>query len=160
MSAPSSPVPTDAPKKPKTLNRRQRAFIEAYMTNGFNALGAAKKAGYSKKDIKAGDRLMKIPHVHDAIIKRLTHHDLDIQADGAAIRRGFERIAYDPRTPGKGGPTKMERMTALRNLGQMRGVFINKHLVSDVSLEQLLTSVDELEEQAGPSPTPARLLPP
>lgn len=54
------------------LKTKPRAFVEAYLANGFNATKAAKAAGYSEKTAYSqGGRLLKNVEIKQEIEKRL-----------------------------------------------------------------------------------------
>lgn len=58
--------------KPRQLTTKQRAFVEAYLANGFNATQAAVAAGYSPKTAYSqGSRLLKNVEVRAAIETRM-----------------------------------------------------------------------------------------
>lgn len=164
MSEPSSPDPTKRPDgrgrhvRVRKVNPKQRLFILEYLKK-FNALDAARKAGFSKKDLKAGDRLLNIPHVAAEINRVLLRAQTRLEVEGDDIRQGFARIAFDPREVKAGGPTRLERMMALSHLAKIYGLYINKHIFTGATLEQLLSEGDAIEAQLGPPTPPLRLLP-
>jgi len=54
--------------KPAALSAKQRAFVDAYLSNGKNAMRAAISAGYSKKSAKANaSRMMENDGIKAAI---------------------------------------------------------------------------------------------
>ena len=54
------------------LSKRQKAFADAYLTNGGNATEAARSAGYSLKNIGANaGKTLKTPKIQEYIKKRL-----------------------------------------------------------------------------------------
>ncbi|ALJ97893.1 small subunit terminase [Lactobacillus phage iLp1308] len=66
------------------LNKRQKAFADAYLTNGGNATKAARAAGYSPKNIGANaGKTLKSPKIQEYIKKRLQpierKADLDVE---------------------------------------------------------------------------------
>jgi len=71
---------------PATNTELQGRFVVAYVANGGNATNAAKAAGYSLRTAgKAGSKLVRNPHVQDAIRqeqRRLLHSDLATKALG------------------------------------------------------------------------------
>lgn len=77
------------------LTNRQKAFVEAYLANGFNATQAAITAGYSAKTAYSqGSRLLRNVEVQTAIQARMK--DLAMSADEAMLRlsqQGRGRVA-------------------------------------------------------------------
>lgn len=66
------------------LSKRQKAFADAYLTNGGNATEAARTAGYSPKNIGANaGKTLKTPKIQEYIKKRLKpierKADLDVE---------------------------------------------------------------------------------
>ena len=61
---------TDKEAKPFALTPKQRAFVEGYCSNGFNAAKAARDAGYSAKTARGmGTENLLKPHIKAAIDK-------------------------------------------------------------------------------------------
>jgi len=57
------------------LTERQAAFVDAYVSNGGNALQAAVEAGYSKTSAKQeGSRLLRNPKVAQALARAAADH--------------------------------------------------------------------------------------
>lgn len=159
MSDPSSTKPIDGRgryPRIRKVNPKQRIFIEEYLKD-FNALKAAKKAGFCQTDTKAGDRLIRLPHIATEINRRLVEVREKLEFDGDHIRQGFARIAFDPRESKKGGPTQVERMMALDRLAKIFGLYISKHVFTGATLEQLLSEADKVEQDLGPALPPPRL---
>jgi phage terminase small subunit len=68
-----------------SLSNKQRAFVEAYLANGFNATKAAITAGYSEKTAYSqGSRLLRNVEVSAAIEARMK--ELSMSADEAMYR--------------------------------------------------------------------------
>lgn len=70
------------------LSKRQKAFADAYLTNGGNATEAARVAGYSPKNIGANaGKTLKIPKIQEYIKKRLQpiERKADLDVDKAII---------------------------------------------------------------------------
>jgi len=52
------------------INTKQKAFVEAYISNGFNATSAALSAGYAKRSARAmASRLLTLDNVQDYLSK-------------------------------------------------------------------------------------------
>lgn len=67
------------------LTTKQRAFVEAYLSNGFNATQAAITAGYSKKTAYSqGSRLLKNVEIQAALETRMK--EMVMSADEALLR--------------------------------------------------------------------------
>jgi Terminase small subunit len=66
-------APGDRTKDDEGLTRRQRAFVEALISNGGTKRAAAESAGYASGDgaSVAASRALNLPQVQDAIIRRL-----------------------------------------------------------------------------------------
>jgi hypothetical protein len=113
----------------KRMNPRQRRFVAEYMTD-FVAQAAAGRAGYSLKNGSIGLRLMNNPLVQAEIRRRclLVEQRLEFTTDD--VRRGFCRIASDPREVADGGPSFEARISALTQLGRLLGMYSNKLQVS------------------------------
>lgn len=68
-----------------SLTTKQRAFVEAYLANGFNATKAALAAGYSENTARQqGSRLLTNVDVADAVQARLT--EMTMTANEAMAR--------------------------------------------------------------------------
>lgn len=68
-----------------TLTNKQQAFIEAYLTNGFNATKAALAAGYSEKTAYSiGSENLRKPDISEVIQQRIKA--LAMGADEALAR--------------------------------------------------------------------------
>lgn len=73
----------------KPLPPKQRLFIEAYISNGFNATQAAITAGYSEKTAYSqGSRLLKNVEVKNAIQQRMK--EAAMSADEALYRLSLQ----------------------------------------------------------------------
>jgi phage terminase small subunit len=67
------------------LSNKQRAFVEAYLANGFNATKAAIAAGYSEKTAYSiGSENLRKPEISEAVKQRLA--ELTMSADEALMR--------------------------------------------------------------------------
>ncbi len=64
------------------LTTKQRAFVEAYLANGFNASAAALTAGYKTR--QSGDENVSNPVIAALIQQRIT--DMTMRADEALLR--------------------------------------------------------------------------
>lgn len=54
------------------MSAKRRAFVDAYLANGFNATQAAKEAGYSERTAySSGQRLLKNVEIADEIKRRM-----------------------------------------------------------------------------------------
>lgn len=68
-----TPIPTPSKAPPKdNLTDKQRAFVNAYITNGFNAAQAALTAGYSVR--QSGAENMSNPVIREAIDAYFAEH--------------------------------------------------------------------------------------
>jgi phage terminase small subunit len=73
-------APKRVTKKPESVALRHSAFVDAYVTNGFNASDAAKKAGTKAKNTRqAGYELLTNPDVRKEIDKKLEQMSLGKQ---------------------------------------------------------------------------------
>lgn len=70
------------------LTPRQIAFVDAYLTNGFNATEAAKSAGYSEKSAHStGPRLLEDAGIRKAILEARKSAQEMAQVDAAWLLR-------------------------------------------------------------------------
>lgn len=113
--------------------------------------------GYSRADNSAGWRLMQRPAIAAELERQIREVQVKLQVSGDDIRQQFAKIAFDPRKPAKGGPTTVERLMALDRLSKIYGLYINKHVFTGATLEQLLSEADKLEDDLGPAMPPPRL---
>lgn len=152
MAKSSRPTdPTDLP-----LTDKQQRFVDAYIDgpNAFHATRCAVDAGYSEKAAKKyGSEVMRKPHVRAEINRRCLEAQVRLEVTGDHIRQGFAQIAFDPRDVAAGGPDRVERMTALDRLAKLFGLYIEKHVFTGATLEQLLALAEEREKTL-PAPTP------
>ncbi|HYM97533.1 MAG TPA: terminase small subunit [Candidatus Sulfotelmatobacter sp.] len=146
-----SSVPTEKP-----LTAKQRRFIDEYLVD-LRALPAAERAGFSVRDKGVGSRLLYQPHIYAEIRRRLLARRVRLEATGDHIRYGFAAIAWDPREEAEGGPSFTERIAALRELGRLHGLYIEKHVFTGATLEQLLAMADE-KAKTLPAPAPPERL--
>ena len=128
---------------------RQRRFVEEFLID-FNAVKAAHRAGYSEKDVTAGHRLIRNAEVQAEIQRRCLEAQVRLEVTADHIKQGFARIGFDPRQAKNGGPTHTERIAALRELGRLLGLYIEKHVFTGATLEQLLALADEREKSLPP----------
>lgn len=148
---------SSAPPKRRALNHKQRRFIAEYFID-FNASGAAIRAGYSQNNTSVGWDLLHNPAIMAAIQRRCVDSLARLEITGDDIRQGFAQIAFDPRDSLGGGPTRMERLIALRELGRLHGLYIEKHVFTGATLEQLLAAAADQEKQLPPATPPLRLI--
>lgn len=80
------------------LNLKQKAFVEAYLSNGQNATQAAIAAGYSAKTAyQQGSRLLSHVEVSSEIIRRTTKVVNKLEVTAERILQERARLAfYDP----------------------------------------------------------------
>jgi hypothetical protein len=129
--------------KPKPLSPQQRRFVDEYLVD-FNAQSAAVRAGYSAKTGGIGNRLQHDAHISDEINRRCLRMQARLEMNGDDIRRGFARIATDPREQADGGPSFDARIKALRELGLLLGLYTSKIEVrGSITLVDLLAAADE-----------------
>lgn len=130
-------------KKPKALNAQQRRFVDHYLVD-WNAKAAAGRAGYSLKNDSIGTRLVHDPMVSDEIRRRCLAVQMRLEMNGDDIRRGFARIATDPREVSAGGPSYEARISALRELGKLLGLYTSKIEVrGSITLVDLLAAAEQ-----------------
>jgi len=141
------------------LNVRQKRFIFLYLhgPNAFDAMQCAWQAGYKETDRAAGCRALRLPKIAKEINRRLVEEQLQLEYKAEHIRNGFALIAFDPRESKAGGPSRGERMEALRELGKLMGLYVEKTIHADVSLEQLLRAAGEREKLMPPAEKPPSL---
>lgn len=140
----------------KRLSAKERQFVDEYLVD-LRALPAAKRAGYSERDTSIGTRLLYRPHVYAEVQRRLLERRVRLEATGDHIRYGFAAIAWDPREEVDGGPSFTERISALRELGRLHGLYIEKHVFTGATLEQLLSLAAE-RGKVLPAPEPPERL--
>lgn len=138
------------------LTPRQRRFVDEYLVD-LNALQAAQRAGFSQRDRAAGHRLLNVPHVYAEIQRRMLARQVRLEVTGDNIRYGFAAIAWDPREEAAGGPSHGERIMALRELGRLHGLYIEKHVFTGATLEQLLAMANERAKALPIEQPPERL---
>lgn len=151
MTSAESSAPTE-----RRLSAKERRFVDEYLVD-LRALPAAVRAGYSDKDRGAGTRLLYRPHIYAEVQRRLLERRVRLEATGDHIRYGFAAIAWDPREEVDGGPSFTERISALRELGRLHGLYIEKHVFTGATLEQLLAMADEKAKTLPKPEPPARL---
>lgn len=129
--------------KPKSLSPQQRRFVDEYLID-FNAQHAADRAGYSTRSAGVGTRLQHDPHIAAEIQRRCLAVQVRLEMNGDDIRRGFARIATDPRGVIDGGPSFEARISALRELGKLLGLYTSKIEVrGSITLVDLLAAADQ-----------------
>lgn len=141
---------TDPPKlerrherPPKKLTGRQCQFIDEYMVD-FNGTQAALRVGYSPKNAKYASRLnMESPHVVAEIARRCNARQLKYEIDVERLQQFFASVVWDPREPVNGGPTMDARLSAGDKLAKILGLYVERSMVANVSLEQLLGEIAE-----------------
>ena len=126
----------------KALRPLEARFVAEYMVD-FSITKAAIRAGYSPKSVKAHYALLDRPHVAAEVYRRCKQAQFKLEVDADDVRRGFARIATDPRTLDEGGPTHGERIQAWREIGKLLGLYTNKIQVSgNLTLTDLLLAAD------------------
>lgn len=134
-----------AKAKVERVSPRQLLFVEHYMRS-WNAADAARQAGYKGRAVVIGWRLMAQPRVRKEVERRVLAITAKLEMSNEEIVEGFVRIARDPRGPKAGGPTHMERMRALSELGKLRGLYVERHMHIGASLEELLLGTTTVEQ--------------
>lgn len=130
------------PKASKPLSAQQKRFIDHYLVD-FNAQQAAVRAGYSAKNSGAGVRVMYDARIMEEIQSRCLRIQVRLEMNGDDIRRGFARIATDPREQAAGGPSFEARISALRELAKLFGMYTQKiHVTGSLTLVDLLLAAD------------------
>lgn len=124
------------------LSYMERRFVDEYLLD-FSSGEAAKRAGYLGK--ARGSKLLARPRVQFEVQRRCLEAQVRLEVTGDHIRQGFAQIAFDPREVVNGGPTRVERMQALRELGKLLGLYVDKVAFAGMSLEQLLAEVDKVQ---------------
>lgn len=139
--------------KPKALSPQHRRFVAEYLLD-FNAQAAAVRAGYSAKTGGVGARLQHDPHIAAEIQRRCLTIQVRLEMNGDDIRRGFARIATDPREVSAGGPSFEARIMALRELGKLLGLYTSKIEVrGSITLVDLLAAADQRMVEQQPRET-------
>lgn len=129
--------------KRTTLTWLQRRFVDEYMVD-FNAKQASVRAGYSQGNTAIGVVTLNQPLVDAEIRRRCLKIQAKLEIDGDDVRRGFARIATDPREEAAGGPSWLARIRALRELGLLLGLYEDKiHITGSVTLVDLLLAADK-----------------
>lgn len=125
------------------LSAQQALFVDHYLIS-FNATTAAHEAGYSLKNTGLTARLLAKPRISDEIRRRCLAIQTKLEMNGDDIRRGFARIATDPREQAAGGPSFDARIKALRELGLLLGLYTSKIEVrGSITLVDLLAAADQ-----------------
>lgn len=133
--------------KPKALNARYRRFVAEYMID-FNGTAAAGRAGFSLKNRAIGTKLIQHSMIADEIRRQCLAVQVRLEMSADDIRRGFARIATDPRDEHTGGPSYEARIKALRELGKLFGMYTNKiQVTGSLTLVDLLLMADRQSEQ-------------
>ena len=126
----------------KALNPRHARFIAEYMID-FNATAAAGRAGFSLKNRAIGTKLLAMPRITDEVRRKCLDIQVRLEMDSDDVRRGFARIATDPREPAAGGPSYEARIKALRELGKLMGLYTSKiEVKGSLTLVDLLLAAD------------------
>jgi hypothetical protein len=129
--------------KPKPLSAQQRRFVDEYLVD-FSGQHAAGRAGYATSNTGVGVRLLRDARISQEITQRCLKIQARLEMNGDDIRRGFARIATDPREPVDGGPSFDARIKALRELGLLLGLYTSKiELRGSITLVDLLAAADE-----------------
>jgi hypothetical protein len=131
----------------KRLTFKQLKFIEAYIGPAeFNCAEAARMAGYSHKST-AYTQILNIPMVEAEIRRRCLKIAPNLRMSADDITGGLCRIASDPRSPLKGGPTPVARIKALREMGLIKGLYTNKiQVTGSLTLIDLLLGASQLPD--------------
>lgn len=142
--------------KTPVLSAQQSRFVDEYMID-WNAQGAAGRAGYSLKNSAAGAHLLRKPQIDTELRKRCLAIQSKLEMGADDVRRGFARIATDPRSPAEGGPSYGDRINALRELGKIFGMYTNKiQVTGSLTLVDLLLLADKADApHAQPPALPA-----
>ena len=87
------------PKRPedKQPNGKQKLFIRHYLANGFNATGAARKAGYKSSFSEHGYKNLRKPHIRariDTALADFVMSEEEALARLAQSARGFDITQY------------------------------------------------------------------
>jgi hypothetical protein len=128
---------------PQRLSALQRRFIAEYMVD-FKAAPAARRAGYSPKRADVtGSRLLGNVRISADIRRRCLAIEQRLELTGDDVRRGFARIATDPREVSDGGPSFEVRISALRELGKLFGMYSSKiQVIGSITLVDLLLAAE------------------
>lgn len=138
----------------KAVNPRFRRFVAEYMLD-FNAAQAASRAGYSLKNRSIGTKLLQQPWIADQVRTQCLAIQARLEMDADDVRRGFARIATDPREPIAGGPSYEARIMALKELAKLFGMYTQKiQITGTVTLVDLLLAA---ERKVAASGTPVAL---
>ena len=126
------------------LNARQLAFVDAYISNGGNALQAAMTAGYSPKSAKAtAYEILENPRIQAAIHARTAELENERTATTqevleylASVLRGETQDevvvnvgkgkGYTQPEKVKAQVTTKDRLNAAELLGKFKGLFVTK----------------------------------
>lgn len=129
------------------LNERQMAFVDCYVsTGGRNATQAAIAAGYPKPGAHtAASRMLRLPHILDAIKKR-TEQELK-----AGVAVGVS-VLYHLATEAKSEATQLAAALALLDRGGLAAVnrSEHRHVIEDRRTDdELRAHVANLQRQLG-----------
>lgn len=148
----------DPTENTRPLQGRQLAFVDQYLVD-FNAVQAARRAGYCTAGTSAGVRLLHNPRIKAEINRRCLAAQVRLQIKSDDVLHGFACIAFDPRKDDAGGPTRTERMLALDRLAKIFGMYqLEKPPAYGTSLEQLLAAANALESKMPEASPPLRLI--
>lgn len=136
---------------------REARFIEEYLRT-FNALEAARTAGYSKNDTKIGWVLLKRPRIQAEITRLVLERRQRLEISADHLDQALAWILFDPREEGAGGPSFADRIAAAREMGKLRGLYIQKHVFTGATLEQLLSLAGQREKALPAAQPPLRLV--
>ena len=101
----------------KTLTRKQKVFIDKYLTC-WNATDAARRAGYSERSAsEIGYENLRKPQIAAEIDRRMSEHAVEANE----VLHHLSTIAK----PG-GGVEIRDRLRALELLGKHHGLFVDK----------------------------------
>ena len=131
-------APAERCNPARTLNERERKFVEHFMASG-NATRAAAEAGYSRKTAsQLGYRLLRNVQIQQAIAARVEH---DPAVWSREQRQRFW-TAVASAAPGYAKASLKDRLRASELLGKSQADFIERHeLNAGASLVELLAEV-------------------
>ena len=109
---------------PDGLSEKERLFLDAYTTNGFDRANAVKKAGYSPKGASTtGAEILNRPHVIKALGKELDKRRNKFFVNEQDVLEGLYREASLDKDD---GGTQQGRIQAWTSIGRALGMFDQK----------------------------------
>lgn len=106
-------------EKPEQLSPKRALFVQEYLVD-FNAMAAAKRAGYSDTySVRASTDLLKNPQIKNEIDKRLAEREKRVIKNAGWVLEKITEIA-------ERGKSENNRVKALELLGKHFAMFVDR----------------------------------